>query len=131
MNTLRTCVLIFVGAGIGANARYWLTVWIAQRYGTAWGTVTVNVSGSILIGMLIGSLLGGRSTSDPWRVLMAVGLLGGYTTFSAFSMETVEMIRQGAWLRATGNALASVLGGVAGCGLGLVAGRAMAESGTR
>lgn len=122
MSAWRISLLILVGAGIGANARYWLSTWIGQRFGPLfpWGTVTVNVSGSVLIGVIAGSMLGGGTNTHPWRILLSVALLGGYTTFSAFSLETVMLLREQRWVLAFLNVTGTTVLGVAGCWLGLL-----------
>ena len=112
MNATQQSLLIFIGAGVGANARFWLSAWISARWHHfPWSTFAVNVTGSLLLGVLLG-YLDRHSGSYAWRLLLGVGLLGGYTTFSTFSLEAVGLMRSGhAW-----EALAYV---VASCALGL------------
>ncbi len=94
MSPILQSTLIFFGAGIGANLRYWLGGWAQARFGTSfpWGTLFVNVSGALLIGLFLG-LQARHGWPNGWRLLVALGLLGGYTTFSAFSVETLAMLR--------------------------------------
>lgn len=109
MSSLWQSLLIFLGAGIGANLRYWLGGWVQSRTGEGfpWGTLAVNVSGSLLIGLVLGLHL--RQGWHPgWRLLLAIGLLGGYTTFSAFSFETLALLREGHPNRALAYSLLSV-----------------------
>ncbi|MGB3328692.1 MAG: fluoride efflux transporter CrcB [Thermomicrobiales bacterium] len=121
-----TYVWIGLGAAIGANLRYLvgrlMATWLGA--GFPWGTLTINVTGSFLIGV-IATLLGERLTvPGEWRIFLVVGLLGGYTTFSSFSLEAVVLFNAGRWLAATGYILASVLLGVLACVLGIALVRA-------
>jgi CrcB protein len=104
---------IAVGSGLGGMARYWCSGFVANRVGETfpWGTLTVNVVGSLLIGVL------GALTEVDSRVYLApatrqfvmIGLLGGFTTFSSFSLQTLNLLRDGQWLQASGNIVASVI----------------------
>ncbi len=112
MPTLHSYLLVGAGSFIGGTARFWCTGWAAARWGTAfpWGTLLVNVLGSFLIGVLAAF----SEAEGRWllpvsaRELLIVGVLGGYTTFSAFSLQTFSLLHEGQWLRAGGNVLASV-----------------------
>ncbi len=111
-----------LGGALGAAARYLvgqaITGWLGPNY--PWGTLAVNLIGGFAMGVLVGTLA--RMTSgEQARLFLAVGVLGGFTTFSAFSLELVTMLERGAMLTALGYALASVLGAV----LALFAGLAM------
>lgn len=97
-------LLVFVGAGCGGVCRYLLDRVIPQE-AFPWGTLAVNVTGCFAIGLLY-PLLADR---EPWRLLLAVGLLGGYTTFSAFSRETVSLLQAGRPGAAAGYVLLSVV----------------------
>ncbi len=104
---------IALGSALGGAGRYWLSGVIAQRFGEAFpvGTLVVNMSGSFLIG-LIASLTdpGGRLLIHPSaRQFVMVGVLGGYTTFSSFSLQTLNLARDGEWLYAVANVLLSVV----------------------
>lgn len=120
---------LWVGLGgfLGANARYWIGGWVAARYGAAlpWATLTVNVTGSFLLG-LISTILAERTGAPPaWRLLLPIGFLGSYTTFSTFELETWTIARADApraWLY-VGLSLALGLAAVA---LGLRLGRHLA-----
>ena len=127
MSAWRTCLLIFIGAGVGANARYWLAAWMTARFGILfpWGTLAVNTVGSLLIGVLVGLLPGGDAGGLHWRLFFAVGLLGGFTTFSTFSLETLQLVRQQAWGPALAYLGGSVILGLAACAAGLYAVRAL------
>ena len=104
---------IGMGSALGGMGRYWLSGLIADRYGAAfpWGTIVVNVSGSFLIG-LIGALTesGGRLLAPPAaREFLMLGMLGGYTTFSSFSLQTLNLAREGQWFYASANIGLSVV----------------------
>jgi CrcB protein len=114
--------LVFFGGGLGAVSRYLVQSGWMRLQGpnqTYLATAVINVTGSLLMGLLIGALAkmtGG--VSDRWRLLFGVGVLGGYTTFSSFSLEAVMMIER----KAYGVAAAYICGSVV-CGvLGLIAG---------
>src|SRR5436309_2538323 len=120
-------LLVLIGGGLGAGVRYLVGLWLAARLGTTfpWGTLTVNLVGSFLIG-LIATLADERgSLGSASRVFLIVGVLGGFTTFSSFSLETFRLAEDGDLLRAAANVLGSlVLAGVAVV-LGVAAGRAV------
>lgn len=121
-------LLVFVGGGIGANVRYWLGLWILSRTSIAfpWSTFVINFTGSFLIGLIFG-LLVNQPATHSWRVFLVVGCLGGYTTFSTFTIETVGLLRDRSFLYALGNLVGSPLAGLVACWLGLVATRAFAR----
>jgi fluoride exporter len=106
-------LLVFVGAGIGGVMRHGVNLW-AVRFGAAfpWATFTVNVAGSFLMGMVVAMLLR-RGGSEAARLFVATGILGGFTTFSAFSNDIVGLIARGAVSTALLYAVASVLLSVA------------------
>jgi CrcB protein len=119
--------LVIIGGGTGALARYLVGLWVAASFGAAfpWGTLTVNLVGSFLIG-LIATLADERATVGPaTRIFLVVGVLGGFTTFSSFSLETFRLAEQGEFLRVAANIVGSLaLAGVA-VTMGVVAGRAL------
>ena len=124
MPTLYSYLLVGLGSALGGMARHWTTSLVASRWGTGfpWGTLVVNVVGSLLIGILAAGLVpGGRWVLPfPARELLMVGVLGGYTTFSAFSLQTFMLLEQGQWLRAGGNAVLSVVLCLAAVAIGYV-----------
>lgn len=115
-------LVIGIGGFVGAIARYVLAVWIGQRWGRSFplGTFVINVSGSFLIGLLM-TLMAERFTGNPqWRLLLVVGFLGAYTTFSTFEYETGALLKDGEWLLAAANVAGSVVLGFAALKLGEV-----------
>ena len=119
-------VLIFFGAGLGGVFRYWVSngvYWLLGRE-FPYGTLVVNASGSFLMGLLFVVLLERFNGIAPQlRSLLLIGLLGGYTTFSSFSIETLSLFESGAWVGATVNILLSVILCIALTWLGVLGGR--------
>ena len=125
--TLEKAVLISIGAVLGANARYWIGDWVAQKWGTAfpYGTILINLTGSFLIGLFL-TLATERFLVDPrLRLLVAVGFLGAYTTFSTFSFESFNLFYRGQWQLGLLNALGSTLIGIVAVGLGVYLGKSL------
>jgi fluoride exporter len=109
---MQNLLLVAVGGGTGAVLRYLLGVQAVRALGHGWpyGTFTANVVGGLLMGVLAGWLaLRGAGDGEKWRLLLGVGVLGGFTTFSAFSLEVALMIERRAWGEALGYSLASVV----------------------
>lgn len=95
---------IAIGSALGGMLRFWLGAQLGQRLGAAYlGTVCVNVSGSFVI-----SFIAALGPIPLTRQLLMIGLLGGYTTFSSFSLQTLELAHEGRWSTAAVNVLASV-----------------------
>lgn len=115
--------LIFVGSGVGGLIRYWVGAAAASLWGTAFpfGTLVINASGCLFMGFLSVWLVTTTPMRDDLRAAILIGVLGGYTTFSAFGRETAELLQSGAWGRAVGYALASVVIGVCAVMLGAAA----------
>ena len=112
-------LLVFAGGGLGAIARYFVTTALAGRLGNfPLGTLTVNLLGSFLMGLAVG-IIAGRASLEPLRLLLAAGFLGGFTTFSSFSAETLALIQGGQIFSAAANVLVSVAAGLAACAAGL------------
>lgn len=103
---------IALGGAIGSVARFWLSVWAAPfSRDLPWGTIGINVAGSFAIG-LFGTLTleAGRYPAPEWlRVFVMAGICGGFTTFSSFSLQTLDLLRVGGWGRALANVVMSVL----------------------
>ncbi len=118
-------ILISLGGILGANARYWLGGWAAQRWGTTFpfGTLLINLSGSLVLGLFL-TLATERFLIDPrWRVLFAIGFLGAYTTFSTYTYESVNLMLNGQWLLGVLNLLGSALLGGVAVAIGIFLGR--------
>lgn len=126
--TVIAYVAAAVGGALGALARWGVSE--ALPHGSAgwpWATLLVNLAGCLVLGLLLG-LVFAHSHGSPWlRPFLGTGVLGGFTTYSAFAVEIVQQADAGAWGTAAGYLTASVLGGVAASALGVVAGRALAR----
>ncbi|MBX3118087.1 MAG: fluoride efflux transporter CrcB [Fimbriimonadaceae bacterium] len=112
-------LVVFLGAGVGALGRFWISFAFASKStipGFPWATFIVNVVGSILIGVLMGVMFR-QEMSGSWRVFLGVGVLGGFTTFSTFSWEAFQLVDQGRGLMALLYVLGSVAFGILGCWL--------------
>ena len=120
-----TCLLVMIGGALGALARYVISNLALPISGQLpWGTIIINITGSFLIG-LFGTLTlaaGRHPLSENIRVFVMIGLCGGYTTFSSFSLQTLDLMRHGAMTRAAINVVASVVLCVAAVALGHIVG---------
>jgi CrcB protein len=119
-------LLVFAGGGVGSVARYLVGVWAFRLTGPGppWGTLTVNVAGGFVMGCLAGVLaLRGGADQERWRVLIGVGVLGGFTTFSSFSLETALMIERKQYGLAASYVAGSVVLAIGALFLGLLAAR--------
>jgi CrcB protein len=133
LETCKPYLLVGLGSALGGMGRLWASTVIGRHWGDTfpWGTLVVNVTGSFAIGMfaaLTGP--GGRWTVDRHVALFIVtGIFGGYTTFSAFSLQTLQLARDGQWGQAGGNIALSVvlclIGVVAGFWIGQMVNRAV------
>jgi CrcB protein len=101
---------IALGGALGALLRYWVSsgvyTWLGRDF--PYGTLVVNVAGSFAMGLLTVLLVERINAAPEWRAALLIGVLGAFTTFSTFSMETLALIEQGAMLRALANMLLSV-----------------------
>ena len=121
-------MLVAAGGAVGAVARYLAGIGATRALGSGWpyGTLTVNVVGGFAMGLLAATLaLRGGADQDRWRVLLGVGVLGGFTTFSAFSLEVALMIERRQLPQAFGYSVLSVLLSVAALFAGLMLARRM------
>jgi CrcB protein len=120
-----TYLLAALGGALGALARWAIAEGLPHSPDAwPWSTLLVNLLGCLLIGILLAVLLG-RFPHSPWlRPFLAVGVLGGFTTYSTFAMDVVRLTGEGHDVLAVAYVLASVLGGVVAVVVGLVTGRA-------
>ncbi|RYD90345.1 MAG: fluoride efflux transporter CrcB [Sphingomonadales bacterium] len=120
--------LVMFGGAIGSGARYLAGRFALAAWGPGfpWGTLAVNLIGGLLMGLLAGALARLDQGGEPWRLLIGVGVLGGFTTFSAFSLDTIQLIERGDWGLALAYVMISVVGSVAALAIGLNAARAVA-----
>ncbi|CCV13556.1 fluoride efflux transporter CrcB [Mesorhizobium sp. STM 4661] len=113
-------LLVVVGGGIGAGIRHLTNIGALRLVGPnfPWGTMAINIVGSFAMGLFIAILMR-RGGSNELRLFVATGILGGFTTFSAFSLDFATLWERGATLPAFGYALASVIGAIIALFLGL------------
>ena len=108
-----TYLWIGLGSALGGMGRYWCSGAVARTFGETfpWGTIIVNVSGSLVIGFLATIMApDGRMLVAPnARAFLMIGVCGGYTTFSSFSLRTLNLVRDGEWLWVSANILLSVI----------------------
>ncbi len=118
---------IAAGGALGAVLRFWMSngVYALLGRGFPYGTLAVNVLGSLLMGFLFVLLIDKLSLGPNWRAALLIGLLGAFTTFSAFSMETLNLIEEGETMKALLNMVLSVLLCVGAAWIGVLAGRSI------
>ena len=124
MNT----ILVMIGGAIGSALRFQLGGVTLRAWGPGfpWGTLIANISGGLAMGLLAGILARTSGGNEPYRLFFGVGVLGGFTTFSAFSLETFGMLERGQFGLAAAYIVASVAGAIAGLAAGVVVMRAVA-----
>ena len=112
-------LLVFIGGGLGAVSRFLVTTALAGKLGNfPLGTLAANFFGSLLMGLVVG-ILAGRANLESVRLFVAVGFLGGFTTFSSFSAETLALLHGGQIFAAVANVVLSVAAGLGACAVGL------------
>jgi len=118
-------VLVFVGGGIGATFRYWLQGAVYRFMGTEfpYGTLLVNVLGCFAIGLLMAVFEDRFAVNSGLRLFLTIGILGGFTTYSSFSYETVSMLREGSYLAGTANVVYTTLNCLGAAWVGGVIGK--------
>ncbi len=122
---MQNFLLISIGAILGANARYWVGRWVAERLGTSFpcGTLLINLTGSFVLGLFF-TLTTERFLVDPrWRLLIAIGFLGAYTTFSSYTYESVNLLLSRQWVMGLLNLFGSSALGALAVILGILVGR--------
>ena len=126
---MQAVALVFVGGGLGAAMRHLVNLGAARLFGLAfpWGTMGINVVGSLAMGLLAAWLAARTAGADQHlRLFLATGVLGGFTTFSAFSLDAVALWERGSQGAAAGYVAGSVILSLAGLVGGLALGRALA-----
>ena len=116
-------LLVFLGGGLGASLRHAINVGCARVCGThfPYGTFVINITGSLVMGIIAGYLALKGEASQPWRLFLMTGILGGYTTFSAYSLDAALLYERGepmlAALYVVGSVALSIVGLFAGLAL--------------
>ncbi|MBV6487849.1 MAG: putative fluoride ion transporter CrcB [Pseudorhodoplanes sp.] len=122
---MREYLIVFIGGGIGTAMRHFVNVTFVRVLGNGfpWHTAFENLSGSLVMGVLTGYLAFKGHAPQPVRLFLMTGILGGYTTFSAFSLDTMLLWERGQLVRAALYIVLSVGGALAGIALGLTIAR--------
>jgi CrcB protein len=119
---------VAIGGALGSVTRFWMNGLVSACVGETfpWGTISINVTGSFIIGIL--GAITASETAGTHRVFLTqffmIGICGGFTTFSSFSLQTLNLLRDGEWLYAAGNILGSVILCMIAVGLGWLLGAA-------
>jgi CrcB protein len=118
-------IAIAAGGALGSVLRYGISTWVYALAGRGfpYGTLVVNVLGCLAMGVLFVLLVERMGTSAVWRAGLLIGALGGFTTFSTFSIETFNLIEQGAMAKAAGNMAVSLILCVGATWLGVILAR--------
>lgn len=122
---MQMTLAIAAGGALGALLRYWMSTGVHAftGHGFPYGTLAVNITGSLLMGMLYVLFIERMDVDPLWRGALLIGLLGAFTTFSTFSIETLNLLENGEPLKAVVNVLASVSVCIVACWIGMVGGR--------
>ncbi len=120
-------LMIGLGAFIGANLRYLVQTWSAARFGPDWpaGTLLVNITGSFVLAFFVTLATTRLIVSPNLRLFVTVGLLGGYTTFSSYMVETLNLMQTGRWLPTLFYFLGNIVLGLIAAIIGVIAARAL------
>jgi CrcB protein len=124
---MKEILFVAVGGALGSSMRYLVSSGIYAWFGRAfpWGTLAVNIVGSFIIGLMSILLVEKFNVAQEWRLAIVVGVLGGFTTFSAFSWDTLDLMQQGLTLKALLNVLATVMLCIVAAWLGAVWAKSM------
>lgn len=108
---MKESLVVFLGGGLGAAFRYWLQGSVYRFTGTGfpYGTLVVNVLGCFAIGLLVTTFEERFLVQPILRVFLTIGILGGFTTFSSFSLETINLLREGDYLTGAANVVSSLV----------------------
>ena len=120
---MTTVLWVAAGGAVGSVLRYLISDSIDRR-SAPWGTVTVNLIGSLALGVLVG-WFARRNADSVVRIALGVGVLGGFTTFSSWAVETIALWDAGRYSSAVANVLVSVIAGLVVAGIGLAIGRSI------
>lgn len=120
MSHPRAALLVLVGGSVGTLARYGIGEWLGPSDGWPWATFSVNVIGSLLLGVLVARVV---RSDDRWRLLLGTGVMGGFTTYSAFAVETDTFLRDDRLALALSYPAVTVLLGVAAALTGMTLAR--------
>ncbi|MBN9515494.1 MAG: fluoride efflux transporter CrcB [Alphaproteobacteria bacterium] len=114
-------LVVFVGAGIGGAARHGMNIWVARLMGThfPWHTLVINILGSLAMGLVAGFFMERTDATGHLRLFLATGVLGGFTTFSAFSLDAILLWERHEYLMASLYVGGSAAGALIGLVLGL------------
>jgi fluoride exporter len=117
-----TPLLMALAGGLGAGSRWSLDAWLRPRVSPRlpWSTHVINISGSLLLGLIVG-----LGADDTWHTVLGTGFLGGYTTFSTASVESVHLAIEGRYRAATVNAVGMLVLSIAAAALGYAVGRTL------
>ncbi len=126
LNNLIASLWVGLGGLLGANARFWLSAWISPKVTASFplATLLVNVSGSLLIGIVMG-LFWKHGWAEGTRLFLVVGVLGGYTTFSSFSLDAINLISEKSYAYFAAYGFGSVILSLVATWIGLVVARSM------
>ena len=118
MTSLLNCLIVFIGGGLGALSRYGVQnmgIFDRDKY---YYTVAINISGCLVIGVLW-ALFQHWNVARNWYLFLITGFLGGYTTYSAFTLDAMQLVQDAQWLKAAFYIGITMIGGLGGCALGL------------
>ncbi len=121
----KTLLLVGAGSFLGGALRYVVTLWMKGvcHQGFPWGTLLVNLLGCFLLGLIVGAFGRCNALSSPWCLMLSIGVCGGFTTFSTFANESLQMLQGGDWLHFIAYVSVSVIAGICltAFGYGIVA----------
>ncbi|MBZ9651941.1 fluoride efflux transporter CrcB [Psychroflexus montanilacus] len=120
---MKSALLVFLGGGLGSLARYWISIAMKHQIDSkidVYGTLTVNVIGSLLIGLLMGWLLKSETSYPNLELLLVVGFCGGFTTFSTFSSENLNLLKNNLYTEFLLYGLGSLLLGILAVFIGVL-----------